>query len=324
MAEIAVLIVNYDAGPLVVDAVESVLARAHDGHAVSVHLVDNASPSGDAALLREAAQAGGWGDRVTLWLESKNHGFGRGNNMVLEALATRASPPDYVFLLNPDAQLANEAIAILAAFLDAHPRAAVAGARARNPDAAEPVAAAFRFPGFVSTFSSALSFGPVARRLEQYTVAFPPDIPTSRVDWVSGAAVLARFEVWRDLGFFDPEFFLYYEEVDLMHRTARAGWECWHVAEAEVIHVEGASTDVRSADARKRRPAYWYHSWQHYFRKTHGRTYAMLSAGAWMAGAAMNVGIAWLRGRPPASPRRFFRDFWTAGLRPLLRPGAGS
>ena len=324
MAEIAVIIVNYDAADLAAAAVDSVLAHAHDGHAVSIHLVDNASPGDDADRLREAARTRGWGGRVRLRLEPVNHGFGRGNNLVLEDLAAGPAPPDYVFLLNPDALLANETIAILAAFLESHPRAAVAGARIRNPGRPEPVVAAFRFPGFLSTFSAALSFGPVARRLGRHAVALAPDTPTSRVDWVAGAAVLARFDVWRDLTFFDPVFFLYYEEVDLMRRTARAGWECWHVAEAEVVHVEGASTDVRSADARKRRPAYWYHSWQHYFRKSHGRAYALASAAAWMAGAAINAGIARLRGRDPAAPRRFFGDFWSAGLRPLLGLSPGS
>ena len=217
--------------------------------------------------------------RVTLHLETVNHGFGRGNNVVLQMLAARDRGPDYVFLLNPDAELANETIAIMASFLDDHPAAAVAGARCRNPDDPKPVAAAFRFPNLIATFSSALCFGPVSRLTSRHDVAMVPDLPTMRVDWVSGAAVMARFDVWRDLGFFDPRFFLYYEEVDLMRRTMQAGWECWHVAEAEVIHIEGATTGVQSMGRRKRRPAYWYQSWQYYFRKSHGRLYALATAG---------------------------------------------
>lgn len=319
MADIAVIIVNYDAGALAIAAVESVLAHDHPGHVVRIHVVDNSSPSGDGAMLAEAARMRGWGERVVLRAESVNHGFGRGNNLVLEALAAGDAPPDYAFLLNPDAQLENETIAILADFLDAHPKVAVAGARARNPGGETPVTAAFRFPNIRDVAASAVSFGPVARLLARHRVPLGPDVATGRVDWVSGAAAMARFDVWRDLGFFDPEYFLYYEEVDLMLRTARAGWECWHVAEARIVHVEGASTDVKSAEVgQKRRPAYWYHSWQYYFRKNHGRGYALAAALTWTGGVAANRVLSRLRARPPASPRRFFRDFWAAGWRPLL------
>lgn len=324
MARIAVIIVNYNAADLAIAAVESVRARHHGGHEVHIHLVDNASPAGDGAAFVRAARDRGWDGQVTLYPERENHGFGRGNNLVLQRLAGGDNPPDFVFLLNPDAQLENEAIAILADFLQARPRAAMAGAQARNPGGAAPVPAAFRFPGAASHFAAALNFGPVARLMRGSRVALGGDLDTRRVDWVSGAAVLARFDVWRDLGFFDPAYFLYYEEVDLMHRAARAGWECWHVAEARIIHVEGASTDVRSARAeRVRKPAYWYNSWQHYFRSNHGRIGALGVALAWLAGAGLNLPLARIRGQQPAAPLHFLGDFWALALRPLLglRPG---
>lgn len=105
-----------------------------------------------------------------------------------------------------------------------------------------------------------------------------------------------------------------------MLRTVRAGWECWHVAEARIVHVEGASTDVKWSEVgEKRRPANWYHSWQHYFAKNHGHGHgyalsaaaaAAAAAAAWTAGAAIGHPLARLRRRPAATPRRFFGDFW--------------
>ncbi len=115
---ISVIVVNYGTADLAIAAVESVLASAVAGYRVDVHLVDNASPGGDAAQLAEAARARGWGARVTLYPETTNHGFGRGNNLVLRALAARPVPPRYVFLLNPDAQLQNDVIPILADYLE--------------------------------------------------------------------------------------------------------------------------------------------------------------------------------------------------------------
>lgn len=318
MAEISVIIVNYNTAGLAIEAVESVLAKDHGGHTVDVHLVDNASPKGDSTVLLAAAANRKWGTKVTLYLEAKNHGFGGGNNIVLEALARRPSPPDKVFLLNPDARLKNEAIAILADFLDTHPRAGLAGARLEKPGGI-PVTAAFRFPGLISEFAGAVAFGPLARLCARWQVPRSPDLATSPADWVAGAAFMARFKALAEVDFFDPAYFLYYEEVDLMRQTARRGWETWHVAEAEVVHMEGAATGVKSGESkRKRRPAYWYHSWRHYFRKNHGRIFALLAAGAWMSGALLNHAIAGLRGKAPAAPLHLFQDFWAMAGRPLL------
>lgn len=315
MSSVAVIIVNYNAADLAIEAVESVRTKAPG---TAVHLVDNASPDGDAEELRKAHSARGWGDEVVLYLEKTNHGFGRGNNLVLKALSEQPGPPDYVFLLNPDAQLKNNAIAVLVEFLDKHPEAAVAGARIEKPGGV-PVTAAFRFPSILGEFSAAISFGPVSRLFSRWQVPLPVDQLTSKVDWVSGAAFMMRFDIVNAMGGFDPEFFLYYEEVELMRRLKRAHHQVWYVAEAEVIHVEGASTEIKSGEStRKRKPSYWYHSWQYYFRKTHGRTYAVAAGAVWMFGAALNHIIARLRGKQPAAGLHLFRDFWAVAGRPLL------
>lgn len=313
---IAVVVVNYNAGDLARAAVDSVLARDHHGHAVHVYLVDNASPDGDATLLAQAAASQAWQGRVSFLAEPENHGFGRGNNVALKAMAD--DPPDMVFLLNPDASLDNEAIAILAEFLRDTPGAGAAGAQIHKPDTG-PVTAAFRFPSVASEFAAAVAFGPISRLFARAEVPLPADHPRGPVDWVAGAAVMFRHETLMALEGFDPAFFLYYEEVELMARLRAAGWQTWYVPEARVSHVEGASTNVRSGEsARKRKPAYWYHSWQYYFRKTHGRGRALVAAFAWVAGAALNHVICVMRRREPARPLHFFGDFWAMGLRPLL------
>ena len=314
---VAVIVVNYDTADLALVAVQSVLDRDHGGRRVDVHLVDNASPQGDGPALRDAIAARGWQDRVTLHAEAVNHGFGRGNNLVLAALCHQPVPPAMVFLLNPDACLRNEAVDILARFLESHPEAAAAGARIEKPGGI-PVTAAFRFPGLAGSFSGGIAFGPVSRALARWEVPLGPDIPTGPVDWVAGAAVMLRLSALRETGFFDPAYFLYYEEVDLMLQLARGGWQTWYVAEARVSHAEGAATGVASATARRRRPAYWYGSWRHYFRKNHGRAYALATGAAWAFGSLLNFGIAGLRGRTPGAPQRFLPDLWAMGLRPLL------
>lgn len=311
---IAVIIVNYGTPDLAIRAVESVLARDHNGRPVEIHLVDNASPGDDAAQFQAAAE--GWGDRVTLWLETENHGFGRGNNVVLKALARRDTPPEYVFLLNPDAELTTvETVAILADTLDAHPEAAAAGAAVYDMSAT-PMSAAFRFPSLLSEFLRTANFGPFDRLFARHLISLPPDHPQGPVDWVAAAAVMFRLAPLEDVGFFDPGFFLYYEEVELMHRLAGAGWTTLYVPSAHVRHVEGASTG--GGGHRRDRPAYLYDSWRHYFAVTHGRGTALIMSVLLLPAALLNVLHLRLRGRTPTVPARFLQDQWRLVIRPLL------
>lgn len=317
-AEISVIIVNYGTADLAGAAVDSVLQRDHAGRTVDIHLIDNASPGPDRGILSARMQEPAWRDRVTFYPEAVNHGFGRGNNRVLQALAARPTPPRYVFLLNPDARLENNAIAILANFLDATPKAGFAGAGISKPETG-PVTAAFRLPGFMSECVQTLGFGPVFRLFAHWRVPLSPDHPQGAVGWVSGAAVMARFTAIAEAGFFDPAFFLYFEEVDLMRRAALNGWQTWYVPTARVLHAEGVATGVRGDDAENPpRPAYWYQSWAHYFHRSMGRLKAAMLGLCVMLFASLHLAHRKLRGKPATLPANFFPDFWRNAARPLL------
>jgi N-acetylglucosaminyl-diphospho-decaprenol L-rhamnosyltransferase len=135
-----------------------------------------------------------------------------------------------------------------------------------------------------------------------------------------GAAVMARFEAWREVGFFDPTYFLYYEEVDLMLQTARAGMGMLVRARGQGGHHHGAATGVRSGEQirRKRRPVYLYESWRHYFRKNHGRPYAIAGAMLWLVGGTLGLAIAKLRGRRGIMPVNYAADILRHVLVPLI------
>ena len=319
--DVAVIIVNYGTADMAIAAVDSVLSRAPDGLSVEVHVVDNASPGDDATILRQTAPR--WGEAVTLHLETTNHGFGRGNNVVLRTLAQRAAPPAKVFLLNPDARLETNAVAQLSAFLDAHPQAAVVGSAILHEGSFAPATCAFRFPGALSEFVTAVQFGPLSRLFQNRTVAFPADMPLQQVDWVSGASMMARLDALAAVEFFDPDFFLYFEEVDLMHRLKRRGWQVWHLPQAKVVHVAGAATGVtRITDERPPLPAYWYDSWRMYFEKQHGRSGARFAALARLTGTILGNMLSRLRRKPSHSPRNFVPDFRRHVVQPLFRKSA--
>lgn len=318
---IAVIIVNYNTAALSIEAVESVLRRKNAGYDVTIYLVDNASPLGDAEILQRAHEKSDWGEKVQLVIETENHGFGRGNNVVLHALENAEVSPNKVFLLNPDARLENEAIAILANTLEDNPTAAAVGASVLGSDLS-PVSSAFRFPTPLSEISRLLRLGIVDKFLQSRLVPLPPHHPAGIVDWVSGACVMFRFEAIAQIGFFDPRYFLYYEEVDLMRRVTERGWHVLYQPLARVVHEEGAATgQYGGASARKSDPSYLYESWAHYFEGAYGRPRATLIALMQWPVAIGNILHRRLRFREPTIPIGFFRDHWRYVLRPLLWNG---
>jgi N-acetylglucosaminyl-diphospho-decaprenol L-rhamnosyltransferase len=321
--DVAVIIVNYNTPEMAIAAADSVLNRSEDGLSVAVHLVDNASSGNDRSLfLQESAR---WGDAVTLHLETVNHGFGRGNNLVLRQLAASPDPPRKVYLLNPDARLVTNAVAEMAAFLDSRPKAAVVGSEILHHRTLEPVACAFRFPGIISEFSGATHFGPVDRLFRRWRVTLPPGISTCQVDWVAGASMMARLDALEKVGFFDPDYFLYFEEVDLMHRLKRLGWEVWHFPQAKVVHIAGASTGVHSEDAGSRRlPGYWFDSWRLYYEKMHGRGVARCVALSRLSGTVIGDLLCRIRRIPGRNPLNFAEDFRRRVVGPLFSTGSAS
>ncbi|MEM0947193.1 MAG: glycosyltransferase family 2 protein [Pseudomonadota bacterium] len=311
-----VIVVNYGTVDLAVRAVESILERKHGGREVTVHLVDNASPGDDAGRMQEVHQASGWEGRVRLWLSDENLGFGRGNNLVIDALLSAAEDaPEFVFLLNPDAALINEAVDLLACELEADDGAGAAGAAIELPDGTAQ-AAAFRFPRPVDEVVRTINFGPLDRLFGVTDNEHPTGPEGGVVDWLTGAAVMFRLDALRQTGSFDPGFFLYYEEVDLMRRLHVEGWRSRFIPAARVLHVMGAATG-NPFEGRKRTPEYVYRSRRRYFEKAHGRPVALaMAAGIWIAGGLNVLLNAWRR--PLYLPLKFFPDHWRFVLRPLL------
>lgn len=318
LSDIAAIVVNYGTAALSVQAVESLLGQSHGGRLVTVHLVDNSSPGDDALQLKKAHAERGWRERVILWLEAENHGFGRGNNVVLRALAAANVPPDAVFLLNPDARLENETIDILSSLLETAPDAAAAGASVLRPDHT-PVTAAFRFPGLANEIARTANLSVLHQLWANRRVPLSPDHPGGPVDWVSGAAVMFRWEALRQVGFFDPGFFLYYEEVDLMRRLKAAGWSILYEPKAKVIHEEGAATGQFAGQMKRQRdPVYLYESWAHYFARACGRTEALGIALMMWPAALLNILHRRMRCKQPTLPMYFFSDHWRYVIWPLL------
>ena len=131
---------------------------------------------------------------------------------------------------------------------------------------------------------------------------------------------MIRCEVLEQIGLFDEDFFLYFEETDLCRRAAEAGWKTAYVRDSEVTHIGSVSTGMKAWD---RVPRYWFDSRRHYFRKSHGRIYAGIATLAHIAGAMVYRLRALVADKPRVDPPKFLRDLiWHAiSKRPVRKTG---
>ncbi len=282
---IAIVIVNYRTAELTLKCVAALAKERKAGLGFDVVVVDGGSGDGSAEILNEQVAAH-FSDFCTFLPLAINGGFGWANNQAILPLLQQDHPPDYIYLLNPDALALPGAVLDLVTALDADPRRGAVGSRLLEVNGAVS-GSAFRFPSIAREFVRGTRFAAVGRALGIAPVMIERDDPC-RVDWLTGASVMFRSAALRDVGLFDDGFFLYFEEVELMWRLARAGWECWHIPSSQVTHIGGAATGVDHGHAQdtgpKRLPDYWFRSRKRYFALTGGRWAALLANIAWLCG----------------------------------------
>jgi len=304
----AVIIVNYRTPELVVDCLRTLAGETAAEPALRAVVVDNASGDNSLASIGQAIRDNGWA-----WAELKsldhNGGFAFGNNAAVRELLARPNPPAYVWLLNPDTLVRPGAATALIDFLEAHPDIGIAGGRLEFPDGT-PQTAAFRFPSLVAELEDTIRIGVVTKMLGRFRVPGPIRLEPHPTDWVNGASMMVRREVFETVGLMDEGYFLYFEETDFCRRAKRAGWPVWHVPASRVVHLEGQSTGVTGANlAKKPRPTYWFDSRARYFRKHLGVGYALLADVIFAVGFGLWRIQRRLRAKPDPDPPGLLRDF---------------
>jgi N-acetylglucosaminyl-diphospho-decaprenol L-rhamnosyltransferase len=309
MGSVLTVILNWRTADMTLRAAEAAL-RAMEPVAGAITIVDNDSGDGSFEMLTAAVAQRGWG-RVRVIQSGRNGGFGAGNNVGIRARLPDGSTPDFIYLLNSDAFPAPDAIRALRDHLLAHPATGFAGSFIHGPDGA-PHRTAFRFPSVASEFEGAIRLGLVSRMFANRIVAAPLPTVTGRVDWLAGASIMMRQTVLDQVGLFDEIFFLYFEETELCHRAAQAGWPTDYVVQSRVEHIGSVSTGMKTW---ARIPRFWLDSRAYYFRKVHGRLYAAAALTAHIAG-----GILWrvrllVQRKDRGDPPHFLRDLLAHALR---------
>ncbi len=234
--DVTVIVVSFNTRDITIACLRSVLK-----HCLTLRLqiivIDNASTDGSAdAISREFPD-------VRLISAGENLGFARANN-----LAAQEAVGEYLLLLNPDTLLLDDAIAAVVACARRTPHAGIWGGRTLYGDRSLNPTSCWGFMSIRSIVLQMLGLSAALKRSE----FFSPETygrwqrdSEREVDIVTGCFLLISRSLWRELGGFDPRYFMYAEEADLNYRACRRGFRPRITPTATLVHLESQSDPIR-------------------------------------------------------------------------------
>lgn len=241
MAQLDVVILNYNRGDLLRACLESLFASAST-HQINVWVVDNASADDSVAIVeREFPQ-------VRLVRNERNSGFASGNNLALRQIIADEQS-DYVMLLNNDTMVEADALHTLVTYLEQHPAVGAVGPQLLLLDGSLDLACRRAFPTPAVSFyrmSGLSKLFPRSARFGRYNMTYlDPDVETA-VDALVGAAMVVRAAVVREVGLLDESFFMYGEDLDWCYRIKSYGWQIVYYPRAVIHHHKRAASTRRA------------------------------------------------------------------------------
>jgi GT2 family glycosyltransferase len=274
------LIVSYNVRSFVLETLSAYYETC--GPTATAVVVDNASTDGSVVAIQEA-----FPQAKVIRLE-QNIGFGRANNAGLDA-----TDSEFVLLLNPDVILEEGCVARLTEFLVGHPDAGAAGPRLERPDGRLDLAARRAFPSPLSAFFRLTGLSrlfPNSPRFNRYNLGKQSPETVHEIDAGTAACLLVRRKAIDQVGFFDPDFFMYGEDLDLCFRLKRSGWKIYYVPTATAIHVKGTSTRQATGPMLYEfHRAMWIFHKKHYASSTPAIFNAAIWLGIWSRWAALRA-----------------------------------
>ncbi|MEA3342319.1 MAG: glycosyltransferase family 2 protein [Chloroflexota bacterium] len=221
--DISIVIVSWNVKRLLRKCLRSIY-NSTQGQQFEIFVVDNASRDGTPEMVRAEFPD------VHLIANSDNVGFGRANNQALRLCKGR-----YVLLTNPDTVIPPDAIHRMIAFMKRRPRAGLVGPELVGEHGQLPVnwvrwSPVHFFEFIIENIVSMVS--------GQTHILFRRP---HRVNILTGACWMTRYETMAEIGLYDEDFFMYAEEPDVCTRMRDAGWEIWLLRDILVTHYKGQS-----------------------------------------------------------------------------------
>lgn len=262
--DVSVIIVSFNTREVLRQCLQSVLDDAA-GLEAEIIVVDNSPTDGSPEMIEADFP------QVILIRSEVNLGFGEGNNVALRQARGR-----YFVLLNSDAFFVKGSLSLALKHMDENPTVGLGGCRLIGRDgSSQPSSRCFHSVlGDAIVFSGLAAKYPRSRLFGRFDRTWADESHPAPVDWVPGAFTILRPSALQKVGYFDPAFFLYYEEVDLCRRMKLAGIPVWYWPDIVVVHIGGESSrQLKSLEfsPRAAQVVLWrMRSTLIYYRKHHG------------------------------------------------------
>jgi GT2 family glycosyltransferase len=229
--DISIIIVSFNTIDLLRDCLQSLAKEAGNVNYETI-IIDNGSKDGSADMVECEFP------EITLIRSEINLGFGAANN-----LGFAKARAEYVVLLNSDAFLKPQALEKSLAYMQADSTIGLGGARLVGAKE-EWQPSARMFPSLLNEFITTSGLGdkyPKSRFFGRVDRTWADPNEAAMVDWVPGAFSIIPRRVLEEVGYFNEDFFLYYEEVELCKRIKAAGYNIWYWPDVIVTHLGGES-----------------------------------------------------------------------------------
>lgn len=248
--KISIIIVNWNTVDLLKRCLDSLKLDAE------IIIVDNGSTDGSQKMIKGYKIQNTKYD-IQLIENQANLGFAKGNN-----IGIGQAKGEYIMLLNSDTVVKEGAIEKLVNFLEENKDISIVGPRLLNQDGTRQASCGF-FPDLKVVFLMLFKehFG------GSDSVRFSP-AESQTVDWLMGAAFVARREVFDKTGGLDEDIFMYMEEVEWFYRTKKQRFKTYFFKEAEIIHLGRGS----STSGKKEPILNIYKGLLHFFKKHRSKT----------------------------------------------------
>ena len=308
-AAVSVVIVNYNAGDLLVDCVNAALAQARQ-----VVAIDNASS--DSSLERlESCHKGE--PRLNILRNGTNLGFASGCNIGIRRCTER-----HILFLNPDCVLAQGSLARMLEVLNTSPDNGMVGCLLLGPDGNEQAGARRSVPTPWRSFVRAFGLTRLAQRWPRLFDDFhlhEQPLPESPVliEAISGALMLVRKEALDDVGSWDEGYFLHCEDLDLCMRFRQKGWNILFDPGASAIHIQGTCSKSRPVFVEWHKHKGMVRFYRKFFRHQYpGMLMWLVVLGVWSRFTMVaTVKICRINTPPAPCPKPYFEQQEAAGQR---------
>lgn len=250
--KVSAIIVNYNHKYFPKLAVEA-LEKSTGAFDLEIIVVDNASHDPESVGFLEKASEQ---KRITLIKSPKNVGFARGNNM-----GARVATGDYIFIHNPDVQVAQGSIQTMIDYMGQHKDTGLLGPQLRYASG-QIQDSCRRHMSFWDLILKRTFLGklpPFKGRVERYVMEDVDHGKTQEVDTLTGAAMFIPREVWEKVGGFDERYFLFMEDLDLCRMVRKAGYRVVYYPEVQLEHYQKRLSQGSSFLKTVRKKVFWLH-----------------------------------------------------------------